>query len=157
MKSPLHSLFEWNRTLNGKKWINALEFWFTGITIPRLSPSTAKLKQQSKAFSLGNSVVRTWCFHCGGPGLIPGQGTKILQAEWHGPPPQKRKSFPREGERESWEGSMEWGDRERRNSSSVRVSSRKHYLRELESHCTTAFWFSSTSLQSPLQIFSLGK
>ena len=28
----------------------------------------------------GCSVVRIWCFHCGGPGSIPGQGTKILQA-----------------------------------------------------------------------------
>ena len=25
-------------------------------------------------------MVRTWCFHCRGPGSIPGQGTKILQA-----------------------------------------------------------------------------
>ena len=25
-------------------------------------------------------VVRTWCFHCRGPGSIPGQGTKILRA-----------------------------------------------------------------------------
>ena len=29
------------------------------------------------------SVVRTWCFHCPGPGSIPGQETKIPQAEWH--------------------------------------------------------------------------
>ena len=28
----------------------------------------------------GSPVVRTWCFHCGGPGSIPGEGTKILQA-----------------------------------------------------------------------------
>ena len=25
-------------------------------------------------------VVRTWCFHCRGPGSSPGQGTKISQA-----------------------------------------------------------------------------
>ena len=25
-------------------------------------------------------MVRTQCFHCGGPGSIPGQGTKIPQA-----------------------------------------------------------------------------
>ena len=25
-------------------------------------------------------MVWTWRFHCQGPGLIPGQGTKILQA-----------------------------------------------------------------------------
>ena len=36
----------------------------------------------------GGPVVRTWCFHCWGPGSIPGQGTKILQAMWHG---QKKK------------------------------------------------------------------
>lgn len=26
----------------------------------------------------GGPVVRAWHFHCHGPGLIPGQGTKIL-------------------------------------------------------------------------------
>ena len=36
----------------------------------------------------GSPVVRTQCFHCWGPGLIPGQGTKILQATWHS---QKKK------------------------------------------------------------------
>ena len=29
-------------------------------------------------------MVRTACFHCWGHGLIPGQGTKILQIMWHG-------------------------------------------------------------------------
>ena len=29
-------------------------------------------------------VVRTQCFHCHGPGSIPGQGNEILQAMWHG-------------------------------------------------------------------------
>ena len=28
----------------------------------------------------GCPVVRTWCFHCRGPGSIPGGGTKIPQA-----------------------------------------------------------------------------
>ena len=32
----------------------------------------------------GGPVVRTWCFHCQDPGLIPGQGTKIQQASWCG-------------------------------------------------------------------------
>ena len=39
-------------------------------------------------------VVRTPCSHCYGPGLTPGQGTKILQATWHG---QKRKKSPGAG------------------------------------------------------------
>ena len=30
-------------------------------------------------------VVRTLHFHCGGPGSIPGQRTKILQATWKSP------------------------------------------------------------------------
>ena len=34
-------------------------------------------------------VVRTPHFHCGGKGLIPGQGTKILHATWNG---QKQKT-----------------------------------------------------------------
>ena len=32
--------------------------------------------------------VKMWHFHCRGPGLIPGWGTKIPQAEWCG---QKKK------------------------------------------------------------------
>ena len=28
----------------------------------------------------GGPVVRTWCFHCRGPGLIPRWGTNISQA-----------------------------------------------------------------------------
>ena len=42
----------------------------------------------------GSPVVRTWHFHCQGLGLIPGQGTKILQAEWHGQ--KKKKEFHRD-------------------------------------------------------------
>ena len=33
--------------------------------------------------------VRTWCFHCHGPGSIRDWGTKILQATWHS---QKKKT-----------------------------------------------------------------
>ena len=33
-------------------------------------------------------VVRTRCFHCGGPGSILGRGTKIPQDVWHS---QKKK------------------------------------------------------------------
>ena len=32
----------------------------------------------------GGLVVRIRHFHCCGPGSIPGQGTEILQATWHG-------------------------------------------------------------------------
>ena len=38
--------------------------------------------------SPGSPVVRIPCSHCGGLGLIPGRGTKILQAAQHG---QKKK------------------------------------------------------------------
>ena len=37
----------------------------------------------------GRPVVRTWCFHCRGPGSTPDGGTKIPQAMWpalHPPP-----------------------------------------------------------------------
>ena len=40
----------------------------------------------SEDFS-GGLLVRTWCFHCCGPGSIHGWGTEILQAAQHG---QKR-------------------------------------------------------------------
>ena len=33
---------------------------------------------------LDSPVVKTQHFHCHGPSSIPGQGTKILQALWHG-------------------------------------------------------------------------
>ena len=36
----------------------------------------------------GGLVVRIWCFHCRGPGLIPDRGTEILQATRHS---QKKK------------------------------------------------------------------
>ena len=39
----------------------------------------------------GGPVVRTWHSHCQGPGSIPGQGTKILQAEWGGQKKKKKK------------------------------------------------------------------
>ena len=32
----------------------------------------------------GGPLVKTWCFHCSGPGSILGWGTKISQAMWHG-------------------------------------------------------------------------
>ena len=36
----------------------------------------------------GGPVVKTLRFHCRGAGSIPGRGTKILHAVWHG---QKKK------------------------------------------------------------------
>ena len=36
-------------------------------------------------------MVRTWHFHCWGLGLIPGWGTKILQATWCGQKERKKK------------------------------------------------------------------
>ena len=38
----------------------------------------------------GRPVVRTQCFHCHGPGSIPGQGTKIMQATQ---PKKKKKNY----------------------------------------------------------------
>ena len=43
----------------------------------------------------GGPVVRTWNFHCWGPGSIPGPGTKILQTtgcRWRGGEPQETTS-----------------------------------------------------------------
>ena len=39
------------------------------------------------------SVVRTWRRHCGGPGSIPGQGTKALQASKHSKKKKKKKEW----------------------------------------------------------------
>ena len=45
----------------------------------------------------GGPVVRTRCFHCHGPGSIPGWGTKILQATQ--PKKKERKEGREEGRR----------------------------------------------------------
>ena len=46
---------------------------------------------------LGNSLavqqLVTQCFHYQRPGLIPGQGTKIAQAAWHGQKKKKKKQL----------------------------------------------------------------
>ena len=39
----------------------------------------------------GRPVVRTQCFHCHGPGSIPGQGTKIMHATQ--PKKKKKKNY----------------------------------------------------------------
>ena len=39
-------------------------------------------------------MVRTRCFTCGGPGSVPGWGTKILKAAQHG---QKKEEEEEEG------------------------------------------------------------
>ena len=41
----------------------------------------------------GDPVVRTRTFTAVGPGSIPGQGTKILKAEWHGQKKKKTKKL----------------------------------------------------------------
>ena len=47
-------------------------------------------KRNSWEFPLGPEV-RTWHFHYCGPGSSPTQGTKILQAMWHGQKKKERK------------------------------------------------------------------
>ena len=53
------------------QWLPPLEIWLLGLP--------------------GCPVVRTWCFHCQGPGSIPGQGIKILQDMQHGQKNQTKK------------------------------------------------------------------
>ena len=48
---------------------------------PEVSLSHLKITQV-REFP-GSPVVRTQHFHCGGPGSIPGQGTKITQVAWY--------------------------------------------------------------------------
>ena len=43
----------------------------------------------------GGPVVRTQSFHSRGPGSIPRQGTKILEALWHGQKKEKVKEILR--------------------------------------------------------------
>ena len=40
----------------------------------------------------GDPVIRTPCFHCPGPGSIPGLGTKILQVMQYGQKNKKKKT-----------------------------------------------------------------
>ena len=44
----------------------------------------------------GGPVVRTWPFHCGGPGSVPGRGTKILQASRCSQEKRKKKKKKKE-------------------------------------------------------------
>ena len=39
----------------------------------------------------GSLGVRTWHVHFQGPGSVPGQGNKILQAAWHSQKKKKKK------------------------------------------------------------------
>ena len=52
----------------------------------------------SKKLTRGNSLVVQWLGLCtfipGGPGLILGQGTKILQATWCGPKQTNKQKKP---------------------------------------------------------------
>ena len=78
-----------NLTLEDAKansWaVTPLELWgITLLLIPctkesRGSPQTVDFKYISGE-SPGGPVVRTWRFHCHGPGSIPGRGTNVLQA-----------------------------------------------------------------------------
>ena len=53
----------------------------------------SKVLESSKTTSLGNSLAAQWLglstFTAKGPGSIPGQGNKILQAVVWPPPPKK--------------------------------------------------------------------
>ena len=49
-------------------------------------------KRKAEGGFPGGPVVRTPHFHCRGPGSIPGQGTKILQAERRGKKKKKKSS-----------------------------------------------------------------
>ena len=50
----------------------------------------------------GGPMIRTWCFHCCGPGSIPGQGTKILQAAQSGQNKQKTKQKQKPQQNKLW-------------------------------------------------------
>ena len=45
-------------------------------------------------------LVRTWCFHCHGPGSIPGRGTKTLQGARCSIKRKKEKKGREEGKKE---------------------------------------------------------
>ena len=71
---------------------------------PLSDKSEFKLEQAGEV--PGGPVVRTWCFHCQGPDSIPGRGSKIPQAAWHGQN-NKKKSYLKEQQQQKleWAGS----------------------------------------------------
>ena len=77
-------------------WVPCLHLHFTitsgagEILTPTPNPDQ-RLQQSLKAPETGCSQVAL-CFHCQGPGSIPGQGTKIPEALWCG---QKKKKNER--------------------------------------------------------------
>ena len=58
-------------------------------------PLNGILLNNKKKLTTGNSLavhwLGLWASTAGGPGLIPGQGTKVLQATWRGRKKKKRK------------------------------------------------------------------
>ena len=53
----------------------------------------AKCEDKEQAWDFpGSSVVKNAHFKAGGMGLIPGQGTKLLQVTWHGQKGKKKKN-----------------------------------------------------------------
>ena len=60
---------------------------------------TLQQKKRSPEFP-GGPVVRTPCFDCGGMGSIPGQGTKIPHATWHGQKQTKKRTKERKKRKE---------------------------------------------------------
>ena len=55
----------------------------------------AKCEDKEQAWDFpGSSVVKNAHFKAGGMGLIPGQGTKILQVTWHGQKKKKKRIRP---------------------------------------------------------------
>ena len=68
-RRPLCSVSLWNLVLLWKLFV-LFSLWYERSTFGAL---------------LGGPVLRTWHFRCCGPlSSIPGQGTKIPQAGWHG-------------------------------------------------------------------------
>ena len=58
-----------------------LDLLSTSFETMMLGPQGCEFKSYCGG-SPGGPVVRTWCFHCQGPGSIPGQENKVPQAFW---------------------------------------------------------------------------
>ena len=74
------------------QWKRGVNHWTTR-EIPKISfLFKKKLLFYLKLFQefRGSPVVRTWCFHCQGPGSVPGQGNKNPTSKVS---QQKKKNF----------------------------------------------------------------